>query len=90
LEKYETFLILTAGRFTENDLLLAQKVKSMKKSGFFVRTKIDQDVENESRKKAFNEESTLSVIRKDCLDNLEDVGAYDEVLFLISNHDPDK
>jgi hypothetical protein len=24
------------------------------------------------------------------LDNLEDVGAYDEVLFLISNHDPDK
>ena len=62
----------------------------MKKSFFFVRTKIDQDVRNESRKRAFIEETTLSVIRKDCLDNLEDVGAYDKVLFLISNHDPEK
>ncbi|CAB4024039.1 interferon-inducible GTPase 5-like [Paramuricea clavata] len=90
LEKYDTFLILAAGRFTINDLLLAEKVKSMKKSFFFVRTKIDQDVQHERRKARFNEEAMLNDIREDCLKNLERFEAGDEVVFLISNHYPAK
>ena len=85
LEEYDTFLILTAGRFTENDLLLAKKVKSIKKSFFFVRTKIDQDIANESQKRAFNEEITLNDIREDCWKNLEGLAAGNEIVFLISN-----
>ena len=87
LEKYDTFLILTDVRFTENDLLLAETLKSMKKSFFLVRTKIDQDVQNEKRKKAFNQEAMLNDIRKDCLKSF---GANEEVVFLISNHHPAK
>jgi hypothetical protein len=90
LEKYDTFLILAAFRFTENDLLLAEKVKSIGKSFFFVRTKIDVDVQNERRKKAFNEEEMLNDIRQDCLKNLKGFGADDKVVFLISNHKPVK
>ena len=86
MEKYDTFLILTAVRFTKNDLLLAEKVKSIGKSFFFVRTKIDQDVRSERRKTAFNEEATLEEIREDCLENLKRFGADDKVVFLISNH----
>jgi hypothetical protein len=59
----------------------------MKKSFFLVRTKIDQDVQNEKRKKAFNEETMLNDIRKDCLKSF---GANEEVVFLISNHHPAK
>ena len=44
LEGYDFFLIFTAGRFTENDLKLARKIKSIGKNFFFVRTKIDVDV----------------------------------------------
>jgi predicted GTPase len=88
LEKYDTFLILAASRFTENDLRLADKVKKMKKSFFFVRTKIDQDDQNEKRKKAYNQEAMLKYIRKDCWENLKSFGA-DET-FLISNHHPAK
>ena len=47
IEKYDTFLIISSGRFTENDLLLAKKVESMGKSFFFVRTKIDNDVRSQ-------------------------------------------
>ena len=85
MKKYDTFLILTAGRFTENDLLLAKEVKPFKKSFFFVRTKIDQDVDNESQKRVFNEESTLNDIRKVCWKKLDGLEAGNEIVFLISN-----
>ena len=90
LEKYDTFLILADVRFTENDLLLAEKVKSMEKSFFLVRTKIDQDVRNERRKETFNEEAMLNDIRKYCLKNLKSFGADDKDVFLISNCYPAK
>ena len=88
LEKYDTFLILCANRFTNNDLLLANKVKSIGKSFFFVRTRIDLDIYNQRKKK--NEEATLSDIREDCLDNLKDFGADDQTVFLISNSETEK
>ena len=90
LEKYDNFLILNADRFFAYDLMLAKTVKSMKKSFFFVRTKIDVNIKSESRKKSFNEESTLNEIRKDCCDNLKDLVVRNEDVFLISNHEKDK
>ena len=90
LETYDTFLILSAGRFTENDLLLVKKVRAMEKSFFFVRTKIDQDVWNEKKRKGIEEDVTLSVIRKDCLENLTELGSDDEDVFLICTDEPAK
>ena len=85
LEKYDTFLILTAQRFTENDLELAKMVQSMKKSFFFVRTKIDIDVWNESDNRGFNEEALLKKIKQDCLKNLEGLVSRNDDVFLISS-----
>ena len=90
MKRYDTFLILTASRFTQNDLLLAERVREMKKSFFFVRTKIDVDINNEKRKRAFKEDVTLSDIRKSILENLKDLVANDKAVFLISNHKPHK
>ncbi|XP_029207128.2 interferon-inducible GTPase 1-like [Acropora millepora] len=90
LEKYHTFLIFTATRFTTNDLLLAEKIRSMKKSFFFIRTKIDESVRAESRKRSFNEEAMLMKIRRDCAENLGDLLSNEEDIFLISNHEVDK
>ena len=90
LKRYDTFLILTASRFTQNDLLLAKRVREMKKSFFFVRTKIDVDVKSEKRKRAFKEAVTLSDIRMKSLENLKDLMTNNEEVFLISNHKPNK
>ena len=90
LEKYHAFLICTANRFTKNDSLLAEKSRSMKKSFFFIRTKIDENARAESRKRSFNEEAMLMNIRRDCSENLGDLLSKEEDIFLISNHEPDK
>ena len=89
-KNYDTFLILTASRFTKNDFLLAKKVKSMKKSFFFVRTKIDQDIDNEKKEGAFNEQATLNDIREECLKKLKPLGGGERDVFLISNDKTDK
>ncbi|CAB3997456.1 interferon-inducible GTPase 5-like [Paramuricea clavata] len=90
IEKYDTFLIITAKRFTEYDLQLAKKVESMGKSFFFVRTKIDNDRRSELRKKGFNEEKMLKKIRDDCVENLRNFSFGEEKIFLVSNHNPAK
>jgi len=87
LEKYHAFLIFTASRFTENDLELARKIKSFDKKFFFIRTKIDENVRAEKRKRAFQEDAVLEKIRRDCLENLGDLLTCEQDIFLISNHD---
>ena len=94
MEKYDTFLIISAGRFTENDLKLAQKIRSMprKPSFFFVRTKIDSDYQNEKRRLGgkFNEENFLKKLRDDCLKNLKMFGFTEKEVFLIASPFPKK
>ena len=91
LEKYDAFLIFTASRFTKNDKMLAKKIVSMQKDFFFIRTKIDLDVINESRRKrTFNEHAMLEKIRENCSENLGDLLRRKQDIFLISNHYPSK
>ena len=90
LDRYHLFLILTATRFTLNDFKLAKKIKSIGKSFFFVRTKIDVDVKSEKRKRSFDEEAVLQKLRADCSNNLGDLLSDQQDIFLISNHSPDK
>ena len=90
LEKYHAFLIFTASRFTENDLNLAKKIRSVEKKFFLIRTKIDNDARSEKRKRSFNERAMLEEIRRDCAENLSDLLSNEQDIFLISNHDPSK
>ena len=76
LEAYDTFLILAATRFTVHDLVLAKKIRSMGKSFFLIRTKIDQDERNEKRKKSFDVKEMLRKIRDDFSRNMKDVCIY--------------
>ena len=90
LNKYDTFLILTCSRFTKNDIILAKEIKEQSKSFFFIRTKIDNSVRAEKRKKSFSEAAVLQKIRRNCSENLVDNAGKsicsEEDIFLISNH----
>lgn len=90
LETYDAYLILTAGRFTKLEFELAQKVKSMDKPLFLVRTKIDQDEANDKRKKKHNIESMLQRIRVYCHGSVKDLGIPLNDIFIISNHESEK
>lgn len=90
LEDYDTFLIFTTTRFTQNDLDMAKKVKSIGKSFFLIRTKIDVDCNAESRKGTFNEEEMLRHIRENCFEGVKDLISSEKEIFLISNHDIEK
>ncbi|XP_043085146.1 interferon-inducible GTPase 5-like [Puntigrus tetrazona] len=84
-DTYDFFIILTSERFTENDIMLAKEIRKQKKSFYFVRSKIDNDISAEKKKKGFDEQKVLSVIRADCQKNLKDLG--DPKVFLISSFD---
>ena len=91
LETYDIFLILTATRFTNLDLQLAQKINSMKKSCFLIRTKIDVDEHSEKRKKNQCDVKDMEkTIRADCYKNVKDYGIDEDKIFLICTYETKK
>ncbi|XP_028254433.1 interferon-inducible GTPase 1-like [Parambassis ranga] len=69
LEKYDFFIIISDTRFRENDVRLAKKIRKMKKKFYFVRSKIDRDLQSEeiTCKSNFDREKTLTKIRDNCI-----------------------
>ena len=73
LAEYDVFVIMCAARFTNGDKELAKKLKSMDKTFFFVRSKIDLDILNEKTKLAFREKKLLEEMRQDCCMGVKEV-----------------
>ncbi|XP_032364628.1 T-cell-specific guanine nucleotide triphosphate-binding protein 2-like, partial [Etheostoma spectabile] len=48
-ERYDVFFILSADRFRENDVKLAEEIQKMGKKFYFVRSKIDYNIRDEER-----------------------------------------
>uniref|UniRef100_A0A3Q2WHP2 Interferon-inducible GTPase 5-like n=1 Tax=Haplochromis burtoni TaxID=8153 RepID=A0A3Q2WHP2_HAPBU len=83
-QKFDFFIIISDTRFRENDVKLAKEIQKMKKKFYFVRTKIDNNIRDEKRKKDFNEEETLTKIREDCVQGLSGLGIKSPQVFLVS------
>lgn len=92
LEKYDMYLIFACGRFSENNVMLAEKIQSIDKKFILVRAKIDQDIDNARHDEMhlFDESSTLEKIRNDCSENLKDMKSNLIDIYLISNRYPAK
>ncbi|XP_032083318.1 interferon-inducible GTPase 5-like [Thamnophis elegans] len=89
--RYDFFIILASERFKENHVRLAQAIVQQGKQFYFVRTKIDNDLEAEQRKKNPPAEAeVLEVIKKDCQSKLSKAGLSDAKVFLLSNFYLDK
>ncbi|XP_077068999.1 interferon-inducible GTPase 5-like [Siphateles boraxobius] len=88
LDTYDFFIILSSERFMQNDIMLAKEIRKQKKNFYFVRSKIDNDTRAEEKKKGFDEQKVLAIIREDCQKNLKELG--DPKVFLISSFDLEK
>lgn len=63
--EYDFFIIVCATRFKKDDIDLALAIKAMKKNFYFVRTKVDSDLQNEQSTKpnSFDREEVLKKLR---------------------------
>ncbi|XP_072361101.1 interferon-inducible GTPase 5-like [Scyliorhinus torazame] len=86
--KYDLFIIISACRFSENDVKLTKEIKRLGKNFYFIRTKIDNDLRSmRKRGRKFNEEEELEKIRNYCVRSLQKAGIPSPHVFLISNFD---
>ncbi|XP_030649694.1 interferon-inducible GTPase 5-like [Chanos chanos] len=86
-QRYDFFIIVSSERFRECHVQLANEIKKMRKKFYFIRSKIDSNIDAEKRKKNFNKERTLDVIRRDCIRGLQSIGVSSPDVFLISCFD---
>ncbi|XP_014195493.2 interferon-inducible GTPase 5 [Haplochromis burtoni] len=87
-ENFDVFIIVSADRFRENDVKLAKEIQKMKKKLYFVRSKIDNNIRDEERKKDFSKEETLRKIRDDSVQGLQKEGFESPQVFLVSSFEP--
>ncbi|XP_029432153.1 uncharacterized protein LOC115075675 [Rhinatrema bivittatum] len=89
---YDFFIILASERFKENHIKLAKEINKQGKSFYFVRTKVDNDLEamKRSRRQPVDEEAILEKIRNNCQENLEREGLENMKVFLLSSHKLEK
>ncbi|XP_032886842.1 interferon-inducible GTPase 5-like [Amblyraja radiata] len=85
-KKYDFFIIVAAGRFTENDANLAKEIKRLGKKLYFVRSKIDADLDSMKQEQRESVESEMGKIRTDCVNKLGKAGIPDPAVFLISSY----
>ncbi|XP_012369800.2 T-cell-specific guanine nucleotide triphosphate-binding protein 1-like [Octodon degus] len=86
---FDFFIIISATRFSLNDALLAQKIKERGKKFYFIRAKVDADLDNEQETKprSFSRERVLQQIQDCCLASLSSTGVPHPRVFLVSNFD---
>ncbi|XP_053394093.1 interferon-inducible GTPase 1-like [Mercenaria mercenaria] len=87
VDRYDFFLICSSARFKEHDSWLAEEIKKRHKRFYFLRTKVDQDIDCACRDKgieSFNRQNVLATIRNYCESYLPDNAA----VFLISSYHP--
>ncbi|XP_076831593.1 interferon-gamma-inducible GTPase 10-like [Brachyhypopomus gauderio] len=87
LLKYDLFIIVTSGRFQDYHSALAKSIMQAEKKFYFVRNKVDQDLEASAKrriKQALADEDVLNSLRTDCEKNLRKGQAEKSQVFLIS------
>ncbi|XP_073326720.1 interferon-inducible GTPase 5-like [Pagrus major] len=85
-EKFDFFIIISDTRLRENDVKLAQEIHRMKKKFYFVRSKIDIDLNSERRRRReFSETRTKALIKENCIKGLQQQGVQSPQVFLVSS-----
>ncbi|KAH3866344.1 interferon-inducible GTPase 1-like isoform X2 [Dreissena polymorpha] len=93
-KKYDFIILVSSNRFTEHDTYLAKHIqfKFDDPHLFFVRSKIDVDLENKQKGRRIpmtekSRQETLDEIKKNCDENLMKDKIQSPLVFMINNHD---
>ncbi|KAG2463610.1 interferon-inducible GTPase 5-like isoform X2 [Polypterus senegalus] len=87
LDKYDVFIIVFGVRFKENDVFLARKINEMGKKIYFLRSRIDIEMDNLGKKnRQQDREKELNKIRQYCVKKLEEIKFPSQEVFLVSSY----
>ncbi|MEQ2238587.1 hypothetical protein ILYODFUR_034727, partial [Ilyodon furcidens] len=90
-EKFDFFIIISDTHRRANDVQLAKMIQEKRKRFYFVHSKIDQTLRNESRNdRNFTAETTLALTSEKCIQGLQEQGFMQPQVFLVSNFEPDQ
>ncbi|XP_043936778.1 immunity-related GTPase family Q protein-like isoform X2 [Protopterus annectens] len=84
---YDFFFILASDCFKENHVILAKEIEARGKNVYFIRTKIDIDIQTEKRKgdlDEMDEKEVLDKIRQNCIQKSEKENFHPEIFLLSS------
>ncbi|XP_057196152.1 uncharacterized protein irgq1 [Triplophysa rosa] len=87
LESYDMFIVVISERVRENNMLLVDTISQQKKPFYVIRTKIDNDMRSQRRKRNFSEANALNKMKEDCEKYLKEKNL-DNPVFLVSAHEP--
>nr|XP_060639873.1 interferon-inducible GTPase 5-like isoform X1 [Anolis sagrei ordinatus] len=87
LSRYDFFFLIASERFKANHAMLANEIKEQGKHFYFVRSKVDADLEasKKRRPRSYNEEVVLTKIRENCQECLRKEGVDAPQVFLLSS-----
>ncbi|XP_063798577.1 interferon-inducible GTPase 5-like [Pseudophryne corroboree] len=90
--QYDFFFIIASERFKDCHIQLAQAIHTMGKKFYFLRSKIDSDLNasRTRRRNSYNEENILKDIRNRCIQGLHEGGIKQPQVFLLSCLELDK
>jgi len=83
LKSYDFFIITISSRFTENSLWLAQTLYKIRKPYFFVRSKLDIELQNQRKHKPdMTEDQVISALRADIVSHSSELPVAPEIFIL--------
>ncbi|CAM5133630.1 unnamed protein product [Natator depressus] len=87
--RYDIFIIIASHCFTANHAALARHIQAMDKSFYFVRSKVDVDLDSSLKRRpsSYSEVGVLQEIRQNCLEGLQAQGIHSPQVFLLSAFD---
>ena len=92
IERYDFFLLLSATRFTENDVWLGNEITKIFRKYYYVRTKVAADIYN--NKQAYptthDDEAVIQKIRENIAEQLRVNGSENTPVFLVDNYKTQK
>ncbi|TSK34888.1 E3 ubiquitin-protein ligase CBL [Bagarius yarrelli] len=83
---YDMFFVVVSERFRENNMLVIDEIQKQKKPFYVIRTKVDNDLLAQSRKRNFTETGALTVMRDECIKYVEEKNLHPQI-FLVSAYD---
>ncbi|WAR28284.1 IIGP1-like protein [Mya arenaria] len=87
---YDFFILVSSRRITGRDIWFAQQIRNYGKAFFFVKTKIDIDIDNEIFDHGKSATETTYLLRKECEMEMKNIGMHDSEIFLVSSRKTNK